>query len=296
MAAAPRWHGLLNIDKPAAMTSTDVVRVVRRLAAQSQVGHGGTLDPLATGVLPIALGAATRLLEYLQEEAAKRYTATLLLGAATTTDDAEGELIAEAPVPPLDPETIQQVLARFVGPLEQVPPRYAAIRVQGKRLYEYARAGETVEIAPRAVSIYELQLLDYAPTTWVLDVSCSKGTYIRALARDIGAALGCGAHLKALRRTQAGPFTLATAVPLEQLQANPELLTSSLLPPQAVLQDWPSLVVTQLQAQRLRQGQRIDAEESAERAAALDQDGSLVAVVIRVDDQWQPAKVFKPYA
>lgn len=289
------YHGFLNIDKPAGVTSTDVVRQIRRAAHQKQVGHGGTLDPMATGVLPIALGNATRLLEYLQEEEGKAYRATVQLGTTTDTDDAEGTIIQQRPVPPLSDDQFEQVLAQFRGTIEQVPPQYAAIRVAGRRMYEYARAGEYVELPSRTIDIEQLTLLDWATPMLVLDVQCSKGTYIRALARDIGAMLNCGAHLTALRRTRAGVFDLQTAVPLETILVASERLSDHLLPLNASLADWPCITVNEEGAQRLRHGQRITTECAADRAAALDERGELVAIIERVEDAWKPVKVMSQH-
>lgn len=282
----------LNIDKPAGMTSTDVVRRVRRLAGQKRVGHGGTLDPMATGVLPIALGQATRLLEYFLQEEGKGYLATVQLGSTTDTDDAEGVVLATQPVPSLDAALLETTLAHFRGIISQIPPIYAAIRVDGRRLYEYARAGETVEIPSRTVTIERLELLDWTSDTLQIEVACSKGTYIRSLARDIGAMLGCGAHLTALRRTRAGSFDLSTAIPLDELLAQPERLASAALPPIAALADWAHITVDAPTVADLRQGRRVRLECEAERAALLDAAGALVAIAERVDDGWQPVKVF----
>ena len=282
----------LNIDKPAGMTSTDVVRRVRRLAGQKRVGHGGTLDPMATGVLPIALGQATRLLEYFLQEEGKGYVATVQLGSTTDTDDAEGAVLATQPVPSLDATLLETTLAHFRGTISQIPPIYAAIRVDGRRLYEYARAGEPVDIPSRSVTIERLELLDWTSDTLQIDVACSKGTYIRSLARDIGAMLGCGAHLTALRRTRAGSFDLSTAIPLDELLAQPERLASAVLPPIAALADWVNITVDAPTVADLRQGRRVRLECEAERAALLDAAGALVAIAERVDDLWQPVKVF----
>lgn len=282
----------LNIDKPAGMTSTDVVRRVRRLAGQKRVGHGGTLDPMATGVLPIALGQATRLLEYFLQEEGKGYVATVQLGSTTDTDDAEGAVLATHLVPSLDATLLETTLGHFRGTISQIPPIYAAIRVDGRRLYEYARAGETVDIPSRSVTIERLELLDWTSDTLQINVACSKGTYIRSLARDIGAMLGCGAHLTALRRTRAGSFDLSTAIPLDELLAQPERLASAALPPIAALADWAHITVDAPTVADLRQGRRVRLECEAERAALLDAAGALVAIAERVDDGWQPVKVF----
>lgn len=286
-------HGFVVIDKPAGMTSHDVVSKLRRLAGQKRVGHGGTLDPMATGVLPIALGNATRLLEYLQEEDQKGYLATVRLGAATDTDDAEGQVISQAPVPELERAALERLLDRFRGPIAQMPPIYAAIRVDGRRLYSYARAGEEVPSVPaRPVTIELLELLDIAGDELTINVTCSKGTYIRALARDIGAALGCGAHLTALRRTQAGAFAIAQAVPLQALLDAPETLPETLLAPQATLADWPQIPVSAEEAVALGQGRRIPRLIDAPRAALIDEAGRLLAVAEAAGAEWQPGKVF----
>ena len=282
----------LNIDKPAGMTSTDVVRRVRRLAGQKRVGHGGTLDPMATGVLPVALGQATRLLEYFLQEEGKGYVATVQLGSTTDTDDAEGAVLATHLVPSLDATLLETTLGHFRGTISQIPPIYAAIRVDGRRLYEYARAGETVDIPSRSVTIERLELLDWTSDTLQINVACSKGTYIRSLARDIGAMLGCGAHLTALRRTRAGSFDLSTAIPLDELLAQPERLASAALPPIAALADWAHITVDAPTVADLRQGRRVRLECEAERAALLDAAGALVAIAERIDDGWQPVKVF----
>src|SRR6185295_2679472 len=193
-------HGFLNIDKPAGMTSHDVVARIRRFTRQRRVGHAGTLDPAATGVLVVAIGAATRLIEYVQDATTKRYHAVVRLGVTTATDDAEGEVLASTPVPDLGAPAIERVLDGFRGPIMQVPPMYAALHHEGRRLHELARAGIVVERPARPVTIEQLDLLDWTPPLLTLDILCGKGTYIRALARDLGAALGCGAHLQALRR------------------------------------------------------------------------------------------------
>ena len=183
-------HGFLNIDKPAGLTSHDVVARVRRAARQKRVGHAGTLDPAATGVLVVALGAATRLIEYVQDATSKRYLATVRLGASTATDDGEGEVIATAPVPELRAADFERVLDGFRGEILQVPPMYAALHHQGRRLHELAREGIVVERAARPVTIERLDLIGWSPPDLLLDVMCSKGTYIRALARDLGEEIG----------------------------------------------------------------------------------------------------------
>ncbi|GAA5531123.1 tRNA pseudouridine(55) synthase TruB [Herpetosiphon gulosus] len=285
-------HGFLNIDKPQGITSTDVVRVVKRNARQKRVGHGGTLDPMATGVLPIALGNATRLLEYLLEEERKAYTATLRLGITTDSDDAEGAVIAEAPIPTLDPALIESVLSQFRGAIEQVPPQYAAIRVDGKRMYEYAREGKHIELPARPITIEQLDLLAWDAQQLTIAVDCSKGTYIRAIARDIGALLGCGAHLTALRRTRAGAFDLSNSISLAKLDQQPEAFAAALLPPQAALANWPLINLADAAVADVRMGRVVQVDSQVERVGLLDQAGQLVAIAVLRETGYQPIKVF----
>src|SRR5215212_1679502 len=210
-------HGFLNIDKPAGMTSHDVVAQIRRAARQKRVGHAGTLDPAATGVLVVALGNATRLIEYVQDSTSKRYLAIVQLGTTTTTDDAEGTVLTTAAVPPLNRAAIEQALEPFRGEIMQVPPMYSALHHQGRRLHELAREGIVVERTARPVTIEQLELLDWSTPLLTVNIMCSKGTYIRSLAHDLGESLGCGAYLQALRRTAVGTFLIEDAVPLHRL-------------------------------------------------------------------------------
>jgi tRNA pseudouridine55 synthase len=283
-------HGFLNIDKPAGLTSHDVVARVRRLSGQKKVGHAGTLDPAATGVLPLALGQATRLVEYLAD-ARKGYHATLVLGVTTETDDAEGAVLAEQPIPMPDTAAIEQALARFRGPILQVPPSYSALHHQGQRLYKLAREGRAPALAPRPVRIDELRLLNWQAPYLELDVICGKGTYIRSLARDIGEALGCGAHLRHLRRTFVGAFDLARAQQLDELA--PETLAGQVLAPELAVADWPVVYVDIAEATALRHGRPIPRRQADQQARATDSDGRLVAL-LESDDAatWRPAKVF----
>ena len=288
-------HGFLNIDKPAGMTSHDVVARVRRLARQRRVGHAGTLDPAATGVLVVALGSATRLIEYVQEQTSKRYRAAVLLGVTTDTDDAEGRALAEAPVPPLDCAAIEAALAPFRGAIQQVPPMYAALHHEGRRLHELARAGISVERPARPVTIERLDLLEWEPPLLTLDVLCGKGTYTRSLARDIGAAIGCGAHLAALRRTAVGTFTIEDAVPLDALAADADAggIAPALLPPERAVADWPAAQVDEAGARRIRNGQALALPGIAgDRARAHGLDGTLLALLARDGDAFKPVKVF----
>ncbi len=216
----PSSDGIVVVDKPAGLTSHTVVARVRRLAGTRKVGHAGTLDPMATGVLVIGLNRATRLLGHLQL-ADKSYDATIRLGATTTTDDAEGEIVITAPVDGVTAEAIEAAVAEFRGEISQVPSKVSAIKVDGRRAYERVRAGEEVALKARAVTVSRYDILDVRPAADAIDVDvsvdCSSGTYIRALARDLGAELGVGGHLTALRRTRVGAFDLATAHTLESL-------------------------------------------------------------------------------
>ncbi len=220
-----RLNGILVVDKPAGPTSHDIVGLVRRLSGVKRVGHGGTLDPFAGGVLPVFLGRATRVVEYHLGDR-KQYRATVCFGASSTTDDLEGELTPVPPVAPgavLDRAAVEAALAAFRGPVVQVPPAYSAVKVAGRRAYALARAGARPELASRSVTIDRLEIVDWDATDparpiAVVEVDCSAGTYIRALARDLGAALGTGAYLGALTRTASGPFRLADAISLETIR------------------------------------------------------------------------------
>ncbi len=284
--------GFLNIHKSAGMTSHDVVGRVRRLVGrQVKVGHAGTLDPAATGVLPVALGKATRLIEYLADMR-KGYRAVVALGSSTTTDDAEGDVVQRLPVPPLTQEQIEAALEPLRGDILQVPPMYSALHHQGQRLYDLARAGKTVARPPRPVTIDRLELLALAQQQLTLDITCSKGTYIRSLARDLGAALGCGAHLAALERTFVGPFAADQAVPLDVLQQPDADLNRFVLPPETALADWPIVHLTPQQCQDIRHGRAILLLPMAEkRACAHDTEGTLLALLRQQDGLWHPEKV-----
>lgn len=262
-SAPIRLHGWLNIDKPLGMSSGQVVaackRILRPIMPKGwKIGHGGTLDPLATGVLPIALGEATKLTGYILD-ATKGYDFTVRFGEARSTDDGEGEVIATSDVIP-DEAAIRAVLPRFTGEIEQVPPIYSALKVDGERAYALARAGQEVELKSRRVTIHTLELVRVAENEASFSCLCSKGTYIRSLARDIAKALGTVGYVSVLRRTKAGPFTLDTSILLDKL----ELLVQEQQPEQAILpvtaglDDIPALAVTPREALLLRQGQRLD--------------------------------------
>jgi len=292
-------HGILIIDKEVGWTSHDVVARVRRITGERKAGHTGTLDPAATGVLPVCLGSATKVIEYLQD-AGKTYYAEVHLGIATDTDDQDGRIVAEAPVPELDAGELDRALAPFRGNIAQIPPMYAAIKQNGRKLYEIARAGETVERPPRAVRIETLTLLGWEPPIARLLIDCSKGTYIRAIARDLGAALGCGAHLARLSRLRTGPFFLDQALTLSELETEfaetpwPELA----LHPDVALRDWPVIVLDEAGTLAWRQGKdtRVGAGSAGEHCRAYATDGEWLGLG-RFDAErnaWRPEKVIAP--
>ena len=284
-------NGLLLIDKPAGLTSFDVVRRVRRAFKVRKVGHLGTLDPFATGLLPLALGEATKLAQFLLEES-KTYLATLKLGVETDTQDLTGRVTRESNYLP-SPEEIQQTVGGFVGEIEQVPPMYSAVHHQGDRLYKLARRGQEVEVAPRNVVIYRLELQEVALPGVTITVECSRGTYVRTLAHDLGRALGCGAHLVGLTRLAVGPFCLAEALPLEMVEKkeNPETIHQCLVPLPHCLPRFKAVQVDQVQARRLSQGQTLPWPEKGPgegEKVRVVADGGLVAVATMRRDGMQP--------
>ncbi len=272
--------GVLVCDKPAGMTSHDVVAKVRRLARQRRVGHGGTLDPPATGVLVVALGRATRLLPFLPMEP-KRYLATVAFGAETDTLDAAGGVTATAPADGVDQAAVERALAGFIGPQQQVPPMVSAIKLRGERLYAKARRGETVERTPRPVTIHALELRRFRPGPHPLAtvaVTCSGGTYVRALAADLGRALGSLAHLASLRRTAVGAFTELEARPLAELEALSSL-ESVVIDPAAAMRSVSVRALSEHEAAALATGQSLGPTGVGDPVAALAPDGRLVAVI-----------------
>lgn len=284
--------GFLIIDKPAGWTSHDVVARVRWLAGQKRVGHTGTLDPDATGVLLVCLGAATRLSEY-TDHFHKAYRATLALGVETDSQDASGTETNVRDASNITDGDLQAALPAFLGDIEQIPPMVSAVHHEGKRLYELARAGLTVERKPRPVTIFRLQASDFQPGVIArasLCVECSSGTYVRTLCADIGAALGVGGHMATLRRSAIGPFTEAGAIPLETLDATN--ITAHVRPAMDLVpEDWPVILCDTDMEAELRQGRRIQATSGGDSAIAVV-DGSLLAVLHRDGDDWQPVKVF----
>jgi tRNA pseudouridine55 synthase len=246
---------------------------VRKLAGQRRVGHAGTLDPLATGVLPVLLGRATRLMDLIQS-GCKTYSAEITLGTATETDDAEGSVVSSADIPPLNDARVEAALSRFVGEIDQTPPKYSALKVNGQRAYALARGGADPELAPRPVSIHSLNLLDFAGACLRIEVTCSKGTYIRALARDIAVALGTVGHMSSLVRTRVGPFTIEDSIDLADL-----VVCDALLPANRALPDAPTFNATAEEARRLLNGQCVDGGGlHADHVWVYDPEGRLIGL------------------
>ncbi len=272
------------MDKPAGLTSHDVVARVRRIAGTRRVGHTGTLDPMATGVLVLCLGKATRLVPYIEEMGgadAKEYEARIRFGFETTTDDAEGEPRGETvSAAALSATRIASALAAFVGEIEQVPPAFSAKKVAGERAYAMARRGEEVELKAVRVQVGGAELLDLEGDIARVRFACSRGTYIRALARDLGRAVGVGAHLVSLRRTRSGVSAIERAVRLDDL--TPESLAASLVPMMSVLETWPSALAGDREAADLRLGRAVNLGRARETAGArvriCDREGRLVAL------------------
>lgn len=294
MSAMPEnVTGVLNLDKPAGLTSHQVVAEVRRLAGQRRVGHAGTLDPMATGVLVVCLGKATRLVEYLSI-LPKVYRAVINFGITTDTGDAEGTVVAERDASNLSLEAIEALLPRFTGWIEQIPPMYSALKHEGQPLYRLARQGLVVQRAPRSVLIEDMEILSWAPPSLTLQLRCSPGTYVRSLAHDLGEAAGTGAHLSALRRLAVGHFRIENSVSLEDLAEDG--VGHHLIAPANALAHMPQITVSDEMAALILHGQdiRIDIEEDGP-CLAIDSRGELLATLRpegREPGRWHPEKVF----
>ena len=295
-------HGLLNLSKPAGPTSMDMVRRIKRLTGVRKTGHGGTLDPIASGVLPICLGQATRLMSYLVDST-KVYEARLRLGAATDTFDSTGAVTATADASGVTREAFEAAMEAFRGPLLQVPPMYSALKKGGERLYELARAGVDVEREPRPVEVMRLELTDWAHPEATIEVECGRGLYVRSLAHDLGQALGCGAHLTGLVRLRAGPFSVEDAITLEEMEeaAAADRWQALLSPLDAVVQHLPAAVVSPATAYAVRQGRQVALGAWGGLGALPDgpcrlytTDGRLAALAgyKRNMGMWQPTLVF----
>jgi tRNA pseudouridine55 synthase len=287
-----RVFGFLNVNKPLGMTSHDVVAQVRRGLKIKKVGHAGTLDPLATGVLVLCLGAATRLSEYVMHTT-KQYRAQIHLGVTTTTYDAEGEVLRERDASGLTRADFEQALAQFRGAVQQLPPMHSAVKQGGRKLYQLARAGEVVEREPRAVEIFALEIIDWSPPQVTVDVTCSAGAYIRSMAHDLGEVLGVGAYLSGLTRTASGQFLLSKAIALDELLRDPDW-QQYLIPPAQALSPMPVIQCDAAEADALAHGRLIPDATAA--AGALSQAynaaGDLVAIVEGDGQHWRPHKVF----
>ena len=247
--------GIFNINKPTGMTSHDVVAIIRKHLKQKRVGHAGTLDPLASGVLPICVGQATRVAEYLSESG-KAYQAEIQFGTATDTYDAEGTITATASTADLTLNMIEETIEQFRGPQMQYPPLYSAIKIEGQPAYKRARAGEAIVLEPRPIVIYALEILAWIPPRLTLAIECSKGTYIRSLAHDLGTQIGCYAYLEALIRTRSGPFTLADSITLDQFADAVETNTIQdyAFPSDKALEQYPAIKLDAETVERVKHG------------------------------------------
>lgn len=283
--------GFLNINKPLHMTSHDVVAKIRRGLKIKKVGHAGTLDPLASGVLIVCVGGATRLSDYVMH-ATKRYRAQIHLGATTDTYDAEGAVLSERDATHVRQEEVQALLSQFTGNIEQVPPMYSAIKQGGRKLYDLARAGEVVEREARSVKIDSLTITDWSPPEFTLDIVCSAGTYIRSLAFDLGEALDVGAYLSGLTRVASGTFQLSNSVELETVLSSANW-QQYLIPPEAALSEWPRVQLSTDETDHIIHGRSIEAGQPLKDLAfGYAPDGHLVAVLRFDNGLWRPHKVF----
>jgi tRNA pseudouridine55 synthase len=293
--------GILVVDKPVGLTSHDVVEIIRRGTNIRRAGHTGTLDPRASGVLVVLVGPAVRLSEFVSASD-KRYQAILRLGSTTDTFDAEGRFTQQPSAPVnVTEEQFEEVLKRFIGEIEQVPPPYSAVKVHGRKAYEMAREGEEVSLEPRKIQVHHLEVLEWALPEVVIDVHCSSGTYVRSLANDVGATLGCGAYLVGLRRTKSGRFSLREAIPLRKLQ---EAFTAGnwaqyLIPAAEALAEWPGVELNADEVEEVKHGHRVKAAADAQPGLVrgVSMAGELIAIMnlAAAEDgtpEWQPKKVF----
>jgi tRNA pseudouridine55 synthase len=289
--------GIFNINKPTGMTSHDVVAIIRKHLKLKRVGHAGTLDPLASGVLPICLGQATRVAEYLSESG-KAYQADIKFGIATDTYDAEGIITSTASAADLTLNMIEETLEKFRGPQMQYPPRYSAIKIHGQPAYKRARAGEAVVLETRPIVIYSLEIRAWIPPRLTLAIECSKGTYIRSLAHDLGMQLGCFAYLEALVRTRSGPFTLSDSITLELLAEAVETncIQHYSFPLDKALERYPAFKLDAETVERIKHGNTFNnpVANNSGLARVYDTNGAFIAIAEWDEEQlaWQPKKVF----
>jgi tRNA pseudouridine55 synthase len=290
-------NGILNINKPPNRTSQDIVSFVKHLSRQRRVGHAGTLDPIATGVLPICLGQATRMSSFIMEHR-KTYVAEITLGISTNTYDREGLAIHRKDPSYVTRNQIDGLLPTLTGTIMQKPPAFSALKRQGKRLYELAREGLEVETDAREVTIYRIELLDWNPPFVIIDVECGKGTYIRSIAHDIGESLGCGGHISQLTRTQYGPFDIKDSIDLQQLENafSNESWRELLYPMDIAICDWMRVIVDREQELAILNGRDIpcSVDNLEPRCRAYSRDGRFLAIMSYLPDKavWQPQKVF----
>lgn len=292
--------GVLVVDKPVGMTSHDVVQAIRAGTGLRRAGHTGTLDPRASGVLVILVGPAVRLSEFVSASD-KRYQAIIRLGSTTDTFDADGKFTHSDEPVNVTEEQFEKVLSTFIGEIEQTPPPYSAVKVQGRKAYEMARQGEEVDLAPRKITVHHLEVLEWAPPEVVIDVHCSSGTYVRSLANDLGTSLGCGAYLVGLRRTKSGRFSLRDATPLRKLQEafHAGNWYQYLIPAAEALAEWPAVELNPDEVEDVRHGHRVKAAAEAQpgMVRGVSTQGELVALMDLVTGEsggpeWQPKKVF----
>jgi tRNA pseudouridine55 synthase len=291
--------GIINVNKPAGETSFHVVARLKRLTGEKRVGHAGTLDPIATGVLPVCFGQATRIAEFLSNNS-KTYLAQIELGITTDTFDREGKVVERSDTGDITKAHIEEALASFRGVIEQVPPAFSALKQGGRRSYELARAGVPVELKPRRVEITRLELVSCQLPLIEIEVDCSKGTYIRSLANDIGRLLGCGAYLKGLTRIKCGPYSILDALSLDEIEDAfaKDTWKDIIHPVDSPLSSWKAIVVGKKTELDLRNGRPLSVDEfdqpQDEYCRAYDLDGNFLAVLrfIREKRQWHPEKVF----
>jgi tRNA pseudouridine55 synthase len=285
--------GLLNLCKPAGITSRDLVNRVQRLVKPHKAGHAGTLDPLASGVLVVCLGPATRLIEYVQRMP-KRYLATFLLGRQSDTEDVEGLVteLVNAPIPA--EEEILAILPQFIGTIQQLPPAFSALKVDGKRAYALARQGEIPDLKPRPIEVHSIELIEYSYPQLTLDIRCGSGTYVRSLGRDIAGELGTAAVMSALTRTEIGPFCATDSLAGDDI--TPQSIDQRILSPQAALGDMPTVTVDEREEAFLRNGRQIkrpDLDSAAAEVCAVTLEGRLLAILVpTTNGLWQPRIVF----
>lgn len=296
-----QFDGILNIDKPYGITSMDIVRRIKRASGQKRVGHGGTLDPVATGVVTICFGQATRMMEHLVD-GKKEYRTEIELGVSTDTYDSLGQVVEMQDASCVTLDDVNRVLETFNGPIKQVPPMYSALKRQGKRLYELARAGIEVEREPRDVEVHWIKMLDWSPPIITVEVGCGRGFYMRSFAHDMGQALGCGGHLKSLVRLRSGVFNISNAVSLAEMEERfaDDTWEDSLYAPDVALYNMRAAIVSKQLENIINHGQplppsaRIPHSQGEDQCRVYGVDGKFIAILKfdKLYKQWQPDKVF----